>query len=103
MSGNPRPARRVRPDPVDAETVVKTPFVSGRIHLALHVVRLESWANAPNRLDAGEDVAWTEMSRGPSIFIRLTGRVTSRRQQMSAHPRVRKSSWMASRISRRIA
>ncbi|MER8097358.1 DUF5959 family protein [Streptomyces goshikiensis] len=58
---------------LDAEIVVKTPFVSGRIDLALYVARLESWANALDRLDAGEDVAWMEMSRGPSIFIQLTG------------------------------
>ncbi|MFJ6773153.1 DUF5959 family protein [Kitasatospora sp. NPDC091257] len=61
------------PAGLDAEIVVKTPFVSGRIDLALYVSKLESWANALERLDAGEDVAWMEMSRGPSIFIQLTG------------------------------
>ncbi|MFJ9690546.1 DUF5959 family protein [Kitasatospora sp. NPDC101183] len=40
--------------------------------LALYVSKLESWANALDRLDAGEDIAWMEMSRGPSIFIQLT-------------------------------
>ncbi|WP_420918711.1 DUF5959 family protein [Streptomyces coelicoflavus] len=55
------------PDPVDIL------FVSGRIHLALYVARLESWANVLDRLDAGEDVAWMEMSRGPSICVQLTG------------------------------
>ncbi|MFF9081830.1 DUF5959 family protein [Streptomyces rubiginosohelvolus] len=58
---------------LDAEIVVKTPFVSGRIDLALYVARLESWADALDRLDAGEDVAWMKMSSGPSIFIQLTG------------------------------
>ncbi|WP_440572417.1 DUF5959 family protein [Streptomyces sp. KR2] len=58
---------------LNAEIVVKTPFVAGRIDLALSVSKLESWANALDRLDAGEDVAWMEMSRGPSIFIQLTG------------------------------
>ncbi|MFF3001942.1 DUF5959 family protein [Kitasatospora sp. NPDC057940] len=58
---------------IDAEIVVKTPFVSGRIDLALSVSKLESWTDALDRLDAGEDVAWMEMSRGPSIFIQLTG------------------------------
>jgi hypothetical protein len=56
-----------------AEIVVRTPFVSGRVDLALYTSRLESWADALNRLNAGEDVAWMEMSSGPSIFIRLTG------------------------------
>ncbi|GGN38656.1 DUF5959 family protein [Streptomyces fuscichromogenes] len=58
---------------LDAEIVVRTPFVSGRVDLALSVARLESWAAALDRLDAGEDAAWMEMSRGPSVFIRLTG------------------------------
>ncbi|MER7699328.1 MULTISPECIES: DUF5959 family protein [unclassified Streptomyces] len=58
---------------LDAEIVVKTPFVSGRVDLALYVARLESWADALDRLGAGEDVAWMEMSSGPSIFIQLTG------------------------------
>jgi hypothetical protein len=59
---------------LDAEIVVRTPFVSGRIDLALSVSKLESWADALNRLDAGEDIAWMPMSRGPSIFIQLTGK-----------------------------
>lgn len=58
---------------LEAEIVVRTPFVSGRVDLALYTSRLESWADALNRLDAGEDVAWMEMSSGPSIFIQLTG------------------------------
>ncbi|WP_455567834.1 DUF5959 family protein [Streptomyces coelicoflavus] len=67
MSGNPRPDWRMGPDPVDAL------LVTGRIHLALYVARLESWANVLDRLDAGEDVAWMEMSRGCRA-----GRVPSR-------------------------
>ncbi|MYX01016.1 MULTISPECIES: DUF5959 family protein [unclassified Streptomyces] len=58
---------------LDAEIVVKTPFVSGRIDLSLYVARLQAWADALDRLDAGEDVAWMAMSSGPSIFIQLTG------------------------------
>ncbi|MBL1110331.1 hypothetical protein JK361_38250 [Streptomyces sp. 5-8] len=58
---------------LEAEIVVRTPFVSGRIDLALSVSRLESWGTALDRLDAGEDIAWMEMSRGPSLFIQLDG------------------------------
>ncbi|MFF7976183.1 DUF5959 family protein [Streptomyces sp. NPDC007905] len=58
---------------LDAEIVVRTPFVSGRIGLALSASRLEEWAAALDRLDAGEDVAWLERDRGPSVFIQLTG------------------------------
>lgn len=31
---------------LDAEIVVKTPFVSGRVDLALYVARLKSWSDA---------------------------------------------------------
>ncbi|MEU1785057.1 DUF5959 family protein [Streptomyces sparsogenes] len=58
---------------LNAEIVVKTPFVSGCIDLALSASKLEGWADALDRLDAGVDVAWMEMSRGPSIFIQLNG------------------------------
>ncbi|MFF3171161.1 DUF5959 family protein [Streptomyces sp. NPDC057900] len=61
------------PAVLEAEIVVRTPFVSGRVDLALYTSRLESWSAALDRLDAGEDVAWMEMSRGPSIFVQLTG------------------------------
>ncbi|MFF5482199.1 DUF5959 family protein [Streptomyces sp. NPDC012935] len=56
-----------------AEIVVRTPCLSGRCYLALNVTKLENWSDALNRLDAGEDVAWMEMSRGASIFIQLDG------------------------------
>ncbi|MFD5747335.1 DUF5959 family protein [Streptomyces sp. NPDC127033] len=58
---------------LDAEIVVRTPFVSGRVYLALYVAKLESWGVALNRLDGGEDVAWMEMNRGPSLSVHLTG------------------------------
>lgn len=58
---------------LQAEIVVRTPFVSGRVDLVLYTSRLESWADALTRLKDGEDVAWMEMSRGPSIFIQLAG------------------------------
>lgn len=58
---------------LEAEIVVRTSFVVGRCYLALYVSKLESWSDALNRLEAGEDVAWMEMSRGASIFIRLSG------------------------------
>ncbi|MFJ9656603.1 DUF5959 family protein [Streptomyces griseoflavus] len=58
---------------LEAEIVVRTPFVSGRVDLALYASRLESWADALDRLDAGEDVAWMERSSGPTVFVHLTG------------------------------
>ncbi|MFF5408372.1 DUF5959 family protein [Streptomyces misionensis] len=56
-----------------AEIVVRTPFVSGRIGLALTGSRLTDWGDALDRLDAGADVAWMEMERGPSLFVQLDG------------------------------
>ncbi|MEV0557468.1 DUF5959 family protein [Streptomyces sp. NPDC050597] len=57
-----------------AEIVVETPFVRGRLELALWRRRLEAWGRA---LDAashrGEDIAWMTVEQGPSISIRLTG------------------------------
>ncbi|MFF2699996.1 DUF5959 family protein [Streptomyces cyaneofuscatus] len=58
---------------LDAEIVVSTPFVSGRLDLSLSVRDLNSWSATLGRLDAGEDAAWREMSCGPSLFIQLTG------------------------------
>ncbi|RFC78033.1 DUF5959 family protein [Streptomyces sp. AcE210] len=58
---------------LEAEIVVRTPFVSGRIDLVLSTSKLESWSAALNLLDADEDVVWMEWDRGPSISIQLTG------------------------------
>ncbi|WP_405983793.1 DUF5959 family protein [Streptomyces sp. NBC_00872] len=56
-----------------AEIVVRTPFVSGRTNLMLSTSKLERWAAALDKLDAGEDVVWMEWGRGPSISVQLTG------------------------------
>ncbi|MER5471113.1 DUF5959 family protein [Streptomyces sp. NPDC002685] len=58
---------------LETEIVVQTPLVSGRIDLILYSSKLESWADALDKLDAGEDVAWMEMSNGPSVLIQLAG------------------------------
>ncbi|WP_063997328.1 DUF5959 family protein [Streptomyces phaeochromogenes] len=57
-----------------AEIVVETPFVRGRLELALWRRRLEAWGHALDAaFDRGEDIAWMTVERGPSISIRLTG------------------------------
>ncbi|MFD7865247.1 DUF5959 family protein [Streptomyces sp. NPDC057682] len=58
---------------LDAEIVVRTPFVSGRIGLVLSSSKLGGWAAALNSLDAGEDAVWMEWDRGPSVSVQLTG------------------------------
>ncbi len=56
-----------------AEIVVETPFVTGRLALSLWRSRLEAWERALDHLEAGQNVSWMEVERGPSIFIQLTG------------------------------
>ncbi|MER7174075.1 DUF5959 family protein [Streptomyces mesophilus] len=56
-----------------AEIAIRTPFVTGRLDLALYASKLDGWKEALDRLDAGQDVAWMEMSRGPSLRIQLNG------------------------------
>ncbi|MGW4886478.1 DUF5959 family protein [Streptomyces murinus] len=58
---------------LDAEIVVGTPFVSGRLRLGLSRSRLERWGEALERLGGGVDAGWMEMDRGPSVFVRLDG------------------------------
>ncbi|WP_212747336.1 DUF5959 family protein [Streptomyces montanus] len=61
------------PGRLEAEIVVATPFVQGRLALALSRSRLETWGRALNSLESGEDIAWMAVERGPSVFIHLTG------------------------------
>ncbi|MGH4031237.1 DUF5959 family protein [Actinomycetota bacterium Odt1-20B] len=46
---------------------------SVRVDLVLYERKLDAWAAALDALDAGEDIAWMEMSRGASLCIRLAG------------------------------
>ncbi|WP_406092542.1 DUF5959 family protein [Streptomyces sp. NBC_01013] len=58
---------------LEAEIVVRTPFVSGRTYLVLSTSKLGGWAAALDRLEAGEDVIWMEWDRGPSVSVQLSG------------------------------
>ncbi|MEN8653992.1 DUF5959 family protein [Streptomyces sp. 21So2-11] len=61
------------PPMLRALIVLETPFVGGREELPLWNSRLEEWARALDRLEAGEDAGWMTMGSGLSLFIRLTG------------------------------
>ncbi|MFD5461605.1 DUF5959 family protein [Kitasatospora sp. NPDC127059] len=61
------------PGGLAAEIVVDTPFVAGRVKLSLWRSRLTSWGEALDRLEAGEDIAWLHVQRGPSVFVQLDG------------------------------
>jgi hypothetical protein len=56
---------------LDAEIVVDTPFVSGRLDWRLTAWELGDWAKALDRLDAGEDI--TVHTKLLDFGIRLNG------------------------------
>ncbi|MEU8827493.1 DUF5959 family protein [Streptomyces sp. NPDC048636] len=56
-----------------AELVLDTPFVRGRLELSLWRSRLEAWGRALDRLEAGHDITWMGVERGPSLSVRLVG------------------------------
>ncbi|MFG2480445.1 DUF5959 family protein [Streptomyces fagopyri] len=56
-----------------AEIVVETPFVSGRCLLILSASKVRAWGSALDSLEAGEDIAWMQMDRGPTVSIQLNG------------------------------
>ncbi|MFJ2768063.1 DUF5959 family protein [Streptomyces sp. NPDC087300] len=60
-------------DMLTAEIVVETPFVRGRLDLALWGSRLEQWGRVLDRLEAGEDAGWMTVESGPSLSVRLRG------------------------------
>ncbi|MFI1383515.1 DUF5959 family protein [Embleya sp. NPDC020886] len=55
----------------DAEILVESSFVTGRLWLYLSPSKLESWGHALDELAAGRDVVWMDLDRGPSIGIRF--------------------------------
>jgi hypothetical protein len=57
----------------EAEISVRSTFVKGRTLLMLFPSKLKSWAQALERLAAGEDVTWMESGNGPTVRIRLDG------------------------------
>ncbi|RSS81479.1 DUF5959 family protein [Streptomyces sp. WAC06614] len=57
----------------DAEIVVRTSFVTGRLWLFLSPRRLAEWRTTLDALAAGHDTTWMEPDSGPSFGIRLWG------------------------------
>ncbi|MHC3817522.1 DUF5959 family protein [Streptomyces sp. DT9] len=56
-------------DLLDAEVLVTSGFVSGRLAMALRPSDLESWARALDRLSAGQDICWRDDDHSPEIRI----------------------------------
>ncbi|MFJ7305642.1 DUF5959 family protein [Streptomyces sp. NPDC099088] len=69
---------------LDAEIVVRTPFVPGRCHLAFCASKPEAWPEALNSLDVGEDASWMEMSREASSFVQLASERGCRKMVVEA-------------------
>ncbi|MGW2836422.1 DUF5959 family protein [Streptomyces sp. NPDC001493] len=56
-------------DLLDAEVLVTSGFVSGRLAMALRPSDLESWGRALDRLSAGQDICWRDADHSPEIRI----------------------------------
>lgn len=64
-------------DALQAEILVDTGFVSGRVALYLNAYDLDSWAKVLDSADAGRKAAWLESGRSPRIMIDPTGETES--------------------------
>ncbi|MER5918509.1 DUF5959 family protein, partial [Streptomyces sp. NPDC001982] len=51
------------------EFLVETPFVRGSLRTWVFPDDLRHWQEAMDALDAGQDIAWREGTRGPEVFI----------------------------------
>ncbi|GAA1552323.1 DUF5959 family protein [Actinomadura kijaniata] len=57
-------------DVLDAEVLVTSGFVSGRLAMSLWPADLESWSRALDLLAAGRDACWRDDDHSPEIRIR---------------------------------
>ncbi|CAL9330893.1 DUF5959 family protein [Streptomyces sp. enrichment culture] len=56
-------------DRFDAEAIVTSGFVSGRLAMSLSPADLEEWSRALDLLAAGQDVRWRDDDHSPEITI----------------------------------
>ncbi|MFJ6378751.1 DUF5959 family protein [Kitasatospora sp. NPDC092039] len=78
VSGRRSPGVPHRHDLPDAEVLVTSGFVSGRLATVLSPSDLESWARALDRLAEGQDVCWKDDDHSPEIRIQPYDETTSR-------------------------
>ncbi|MFE6906643.1 DUF5959 family protein [Streptomyces erythrochromogenes] len=57
-------------DQLDAEVLITSSFVSGRLAMSLFPSDLEDWSHALDLLAAGQDICWRDDSHSPVIRIR---------------------------------
>ncbi|MFJ1956184.1 DUF5959 family protein [Streptomyces microflavus] len=56
-------------DLLDAEILVNSSFISGRLDICFHLSDLESWSTALDDLEIGRSVEWLDTGNGPVIRI----------------------------------
>ncbi|MEU6280833.1 DUF5959 family protein [Streptomyces sp. NPDC047028] len=60
-------------DLLDAEIIVESSFISGRLDICFYPSDLEKWSLALDALGAGRDAEWLDLGNGPVIRIELPG------------------------------
>lgn len=58
-------------DLLDAEIIVESSFISGRLHICFYPSALEAWSLALDALAAGQNVEWLDTGNGPVIRVEL--------------------------------
>lgn len=56
-------------DSLNAEILVETSFLSGRLEVSLSPSDLDDWSQCLSALEAGEDISWLDKGDGPLIRI----------------------------------
>lgn len=56
-------------DLLDAEIIVESSFISGRLSICFYLSDLEEWSLALDALGAGQDAEWLDNGNGPAIRI----------------------------------
>ncbi|MEV6333072.1 DUF5959 family protein [Streptomyces sp. NPDC051909] len=56
-------------DQLDAEVIVTSSFVGGRLAMSLFPSDLEEWSRALDLLAAGQDICWRDVDHSPEIKI----------------------------------
>nr|BFD93716.1 hypothetical protein KitaXyl93_50760 [Kitasatospora sp. Xyl93] len=58
-------------DLLDAEIIVESSFIRGRLSICFYLSDLEEWSLALDALSAGQNVEWLDSGNGPAIRIDL--------------------------------
>jgi hypothetical protein len=67
--GRRRPGVLPLHDLLDAEILVETSFIRGRLSICFYPANLEEWSRCLAALRAGQDVEWLNQGNGPMIRV----------------------------------